>query len=257
MQRLRPNEVRCTSSYARPNGGTAVTMTQHKQPLPDIAIAFSSREGRQIFAEAMESGGMEGYFPLAQQFHTQSEPTYCGLGSLVMALNALDIDPERRWKGVWRWFADDMLDCCLPLATIREQGLNIDQLACLARCNWAKVTLVRTDATTLNTWRAALGAAAGGDAVMIASYDRAALGQTGSGHFSPIGGYHRARDLVLVLDVARFKYPPHWVPAKHLWEAMRAQDPTTGQPRGWVELRKDVRANTAGVNADCRVANVR
>jgi len=52
--------------------------------------------------------------------------------------------------------------------------------------------------------------------VLIASYDRASLGQTGNGHFSPIGGYHMERDLVLVLDVARFKYPPHWVSAERL-----------------------------------------
>jgi hypothetical protein len=32
------------------------------------------------------------------------------------------------------------------------------------------------------------------------SYTRKAFGQTGDGHFSPIGGYHSARDLVLILD---------------------------------------------------------
>ena len=74
-----------------------MTRTHYKRPLPDTAIAFASREGRQLFAEAMEGGGLERYFPLAEQFHTQSEPAYCGLGSLVMALNALDIDPERQW----------------------------------------------------------------------------------------------------------------------------------------------------------------
>jgi glutathione gamma-glutamylcysteinyltransferase len=237
-------------------GGLEVTKTHYKRPLPDTAIAFASREGRQIFAEAMEGGGLEGYFPLAEQFHTQSEPAYCGLGSLVMALNALAIDPERQWKGVWRWFADDMLDCCLPLAIVREQGLNIDQLACLARCNRAEVTLARAEATNLAAWRTALGAAAGGDSVVIASYDRAALGQTGRGHFSPIGGYHRARDLALVLDVARFKYPPHWIPAGRLWQAMQTSDAATGRSRGWMTLRKDLRANTPGFMADCGLAAV-
>jgi len=27
----------------------------------------------------------------------------------------------------------------------------------------------------------------------------------GDGHFSPIGAYHKEKDLVLILDVARFK----------------------------------------------------
>lgn len=35
------------------------------------------------------------------------------------------------------------------------------------------------------------------------SYTRKAFGQTGDGHFSPIGGYHSARDLVLILDTVR------------------------------------------------------
>ena len=41
--------------------------------------------------------------------------------------------------------------------------------------------------------------------VVVVSYSRKQLGQTGDGHYSPIGGYHRASDQVLILDVARFK----------------------------------------------------
>jgi glutathione gamma-glutamylcysteinyltransferase len=87
--------------------------TFYRRPLPDGAIAFSSPEGRRIFAEALATGGLDGYFPLAEQFHTQAEPTFCGLGSLVMALNALAIDPGRLWKGPWRWFGEELLDCWL------------------------------------------------------------------------------------------------------------------------------------------------
>lgn len=56
--------------------------------------------------------------------------------------------------------------------------------------------------------------------------------QTGTGHFSPIGGYHAGKDMALILDVARFKYPPHWVPLTLLWEAMDTVDEATGQHRG-------------------------
>ena len=59
------------------------------------------------------------------------------------------------------------------------------------------------------------------------------LDQTGDGHFSPIAGYHSERDLVLVLDVARFKYPPYWVPLSSLWAAMSHVDPHTGLTRGY------------------------
>lgn len=34
----------------------------------------------------------------------QDEPAYCGLASLAMTLNTLNIDPRRTWKGPWRWW---------------------------------------------------------------------------------------------------------------------------------------------------------
>jgi glutathione gamma-glutamylcysteinyltransferase len=225
--------------------------TLYRRPLPADAIAFSSTEGRQVFAEALVTGGLDGYFPLAEQFHTQSDPAFCGLGSLVVALNALGIDPGRLWKGPWRWFAEDLLDCCVPLAEVKERGLDLVELSCLARCNGAEVDLHHADADVIDAWHAAVTDAAKGETVLIASYDRAAMGQTGAGHFSPIGGYHAARDLVLVLDVARFKYPPHWVSAERLWSSMHATDPVTGKARGWMTLRRRSRGIALGFCVRC------
>jgi glutathione gamma-glutamylcysteinyltransferase len=218
--------------------------TLYRRPLPADAIAFSSAEGKRIFSEALAAGGLDGYFPLAEQFHTQSEPAYCGLGSLVVALNALAIDPGRLWKGPWRWFAEDLLDCCVPLEEVRARGLDLDEVACLARCNGAAADLKRADSADLAT-------ASRGEAVLVASFERAAMGQTGGGHFSPIGGYHAARDLALVLDVARFKYPPHWVSAERLWEAMRPIDAVTGKSRGWILLRPRQRGIALGFSLQC------
>jgi len=226
--------------------------TLYRRPLPPEAIAFSSPEGRRLFAEALASGGLDGYFPLAEQFHTQSEPAFCGLGSLVVALNALAIDPGRLWKGPWRWFAEDLLDCCVSLDEIRRRGLDLDELTCLARCNGAEVELHRADTGDLALWRSTLVAAARGDFVIIASYDRGAIDQTGTGHFSPIGGYHAAGDLALVLDVARFKYPPHWIAADRLWRAMQTLDPATGRARGWMALRRRDLGVALGFSLSCK-----
>lgn len=60
-----------------------------------------------------------------------------------------------------------------------------------------------------------------------------------------------ARDLALVLDVARFKYPPHWVAAERLWSAMQAVDPTTGQTRGWMALRRRAHGIALGFSLSC------
>jgi hypothetical protein len=47
----------------------------------------------------LSTGHMNCYFRLASQFRTQDEPAYCGLATLIMVLNALEIDPGRVWKG--------------------------------------------------------------------------------------------------------------------------------------------------------------
>lgn len=210
----------------------------YRRPLPDGLIAFSSPEGKQLFASALARGTMEGYFVLSEQFHTQAEPAYCGLGSLVVALNALGVDPGRLWKGPWRWFDESLLDCCVALDVVAARGVTLGELACLAECNGAHSALTRASEAGAADLRSSIAAAARAPhgPIVIASYDRAALDQTGTGHFSPIGGYHEEADLALLLDVARFKYPPHWVPIEKLFGAMLRPDEATGKSRGWVSL---------------------
>jgi hypothetical protein len=90
---------------------TSPMKTFHRRKLPDSLIALSSPKGRQLFKEALETNTMESYFPLSEQFITQSEPSYCSLSSLAMVLNALNHDPKRTWKGVWRWVTEETLQC--------------------------------------------------------------------------------------------------------------------------------------------------
>lgn len=71
---------------------------------------------------------------------------------------------------------------------------------------------------------------------MVVSYSRPSLGQTGSGHYSPIAAYHKASDRCLVLDVARYKYAPYWARVKDLYDSLKPIDPMTSQSRGWFML---------------------
>ncbi|KAJ0079561.1 hypothetical protein Patl1_22972 [Pistacia atlantica] len=185
--------------------------------------------------EAIQGGTMEGFYRLISFFQTQSEPAYCGLASLSMVLNALAIDPGRKWKGPWRWFDESMLDCCEPLKKVKEKGISFGKLICLAHCAGAKVEAFRTNQSTIDDFRKYLiRCSSSDDCHLISSYHRGIFKQTGTGHFSPIGGYHAGRDMALILDVARFKYPPHWVPLSLLWEAMDSIDIETGQCRGFM-----------------------
>jgi glutathione gamma-glutamylcysteinyltransferase len=212
----------------------------HRRPLPDDLVAFASPQGRVLLREALMAGDAEAFFPLVAHLHTQAEPAWCGIGTLVTVLNALEIDPGRVWKGPWRFFGEELLICCKSLELAAAEGLTLAEVACLAQCNGAQVQMVRAEPDGLAAFRAALLASLRAPAgpFVVVNYDRAALGQTGSGHFSPLAAWHQASDQVLILDVARFKYPPHWVPLSRLWTAMQGLDGATAQPRGYLLMER-------------------
>lgn len=120
-----------TSSPASP------TRTFYRRPLPESCIAFSSETGKRLFKEALfgssPSNYVEVYFPLAEQFTTQAEPAYCGLSTLAMVFNALKIDPNRLWKGPWRWYTEEHFDCCTPLSVAKKSGIDFSEFICLAK----------------------------------------------------------------------------------------------------------------------------
>jgi len=222
----------------------STTSTFHRRPLPPDLVSFTSEPGRRLLAEALAAGDAAAFFPLVAHLHTQSEPAWCGLGTLVTVLNALEIDPGRVWKGPWRFFGEELLVCCKALELAASEGLTLAEVGCLAACNGASVTVVHADPERHDDFRALLRASVRAPAgpFVVSNYNRTALGQSGTGHFSPLAAWHAASDQVLVLDVARFKYPPHWVPVERLWAAMQSEDATTNRPRGWLVLD---RAETA------------
>jgi len=227
------------------------------RPLPPSCVDWQSPKGRLLFAQALAAGTMECYFPLAAQFVTQGEPAYCGPATLAQVLNALNIDPGRVWKGPWRWYVDSMLDSCVSPKVMQTEGISLSSFVCLARCNGTAATFLRPPplpnafadssffesepvTSSLSKFRDALRISARSQSgpFVVAAYAREALGQTGIGHYSPIGGYHEELDMVLLLDVARFKYPPYWVSVKDLHKAMMSIDSATGLPRGYVTINR-------------------
>ena len=59
---------------------------------------------------------------------------------------------------------------------------------------------------------------------VLINYDRKGIGQTGGGHFSPLGAYNVETDSFLIVDVAKYKFPPVWVTAQALYNAMATVD---------------------------------
>jgi hypothetical protein len=61
---------------------------------------------------------------------------------------------------------------------------------------------------------------------VVLNYDRGGIGQgpIGHGHWSPIGAYSQEIDSFLIMDVAKYKYPPVWVPTNTLFGGVGTLD---------------------------------
>jgi len=135
----------------------------------------------------------------------------------------------------------------------KQTGITLPIFQCLAQCQGVRAELHLASQSTEEEFRTAVKEAclegnqhemACNDSTchecsqkfLIASYHRGTLKQSGSGHFSPIAAYEPITDQVLILDVARFKYGPHWTPLSLLFEAMKPCDPDTNQSRGYLLL---------------------
>lgn len=93
---------------------------------------------------------------------------------------------------------------------------------------------------------------------MCISFSRSALGQTGDGHFSPVGGYNKVKNQVLIMDVARFKYPTYWVSADLLWDSLLPIDKSTQMSRGYALLKRSSTSTQhaySQLNVDCETWN--
>ena len=70
---------------------------------------------------------------------------------------------------------------------------------------------------------------------MIVNYLRKALGEERGGHISPLAAYDGKADRFLILDVARYKYPPVWVKTSDMFAAMNTEDAQNdNKTRGFV-----------------------
>jgi len=283
---LRINEEANTNIIAIP---TPVSQVQpkysfHRRILPVSLTQFSSPEGREIFRVSLSSRNAEAYFPLAEQFLSQSDPAFCGITSLVMVLNAMGVDPNVRWKGGWRWYgSEDMIfaSCCVDEEKVKREGISMEEFRSLGRCQGLSIELKRAYPLEDDYFEAGTGMEIVADdgpedqfytvddfradivtmvqnppmfevdednpqsmgGFMVVSFDRSSLGQTGEGHFSPIAAYHEETDQCLVLDVARFKYAPYWVPVADLYRATKPKDKVTDKSRGWFKIYADVHAH--------------
>ena len=221
--------------------------------LPDKLIDLRSDQGEALL---LETRPLEAYFPITVAFETQKNQAYCGVASIVIALNAMQAPapttPEYQPYTVFTQdnVLSDATDTILPRAVLARQGMTLDQLGDLLGLHPVTVEVHHAAPGGLEAFRKTAGDyLAAKDHVVIVNYLRAALGQRRGGHISPLAAYDAKADRFLILDVARYKYPPVWVTASDLFDAMNTTDSDNdNRTRGYVLLAKDKATPTAPPN---------
>jgi len=211
-------------------------------PLPANLVDFNSPEGEH---DLIEAGVNADYFPLASQFVTQKTQAYCGIASLTMVLNAIGAEaPSPPEYEPYKFFTQDNVlnaetDAILPREVLARQGTTLDQLAALVAYHGVASEAHHAGDETLDAFRAnARAALSAHDTYVIVNYQRKALGELPGGHISPLAAYDEKQDRFLILDVARYKYPPVWVTSADLYAAMNTPDSVSGKTRGYVLVSK-------------------
>lgn len=212
-------------------------------PLPAHLISLDSPQGRALL---IESSAREAYGPLSLHFVTQKDPSYCGVASIVMVLNALGrlAPPATDIEGLTAYTQDNLFststEAILAHDVLAKQGMTLDQLGRLFESLGVHAEVHHANASSIAQFRAQAAAAVAkpGEHVVV-NYLRAAIGQQSGGHISPLAAYDAPTDRFLVMDVSRYKYPPVWVSTAELFGAMNTVDAgNEGQRRGFVLVRE-------------------
>lgn len=216
-----------------------VTANNHF-PLPKGLYALSSSEGQSRFLQSQHKAS---YWPLSAQLVTEAYGTYCGIASAVMVLNALKVPPpeDPAHPGFFEWTQRNIFTRSvrkhLPIKQINRVGMSLSQEAQLLAQFPLEAHFYYANSQKLITFRQqAIRAIDDPNSAIIAHYSRRILHQAGIGHFSPLAAYDQATDSFLIMDVARYKYPPTWVPCKQLFRAMRIH----GRYRGYLIITRHI-----------------
>lgn len=210
--------------------------------LPDTSVGLDTPAGQQIWQSSQEKAD---YWPLIIHYETQQGPAECGPASSVMVLNSLAIQaPENTIHPPFHQFTQTnffsaAVEKVLPRETLLRQGATLDQLGGMLAAWNLKVDIHHAADSNLDDFRRqARAALASGKQYVIINFHRDPLDQKGGAHFSPLAAYDAASDRFLMLDVARFRYPPFWITAESLFRAMNTTDSVSQKSRGYLLISK-------------------
>ncbi len=220
---------------------------------PDNLVDLRSPQGE---AFLLKSHALAAYFPISVAFETQKNQAYCGVASMVMALNALGVpapaSPEFQPYAVFTQdnVLSDKTDAILPRDVLAHHGMTLDQLGQVLSLYPVAVEAHHAAPGGVDDFRKqASEALASGHQFVLVNFLRKVLGEERGGHWSPLAAYDEKADRFLLLDVARYKYPPVWVKTSDLFDAMNTTDSDNdNKTRGYVLVSGQATANASTVH---------
>jgi hypothetical protein len=197
-------------------------------PLPQNLINLNSNQGAALLHD---SEALQSYWPLSIQFVTQKNQAFCGVASIVMILNALGVPaPTTPEFDPYKTFTQDNVftpatEKVLPQETLRKMGMTLDQIGGFLATYGVTAKVHHASDSSLQEFRkSAIEYLGSPNHHVIVNYLRKSIGQEKGGHISPLAAYDADTDRFLLLDVARYKYPPVWISASELFNAMNTID---------------------------------
>ena len=184
------------------------------------------------------------YFALASYVDTQERLTFCGISSISAALNSLPTmaRPITATLAPYPYFTEDSIftELTTKIKTREEvlkSGLTLEQIGLYVNSLGANSSVHFGSELSVTDLRALVKSSLSNrNQRILVNFERKSLNQAGSGHFSPIGAYDSDSDSILILDVAKYKYPPFWVTTSDLQASLNTIDSDSGKTRGIVQI---------------------
>lgn len=185
------------------------------------------------------------YWELITTFAVQNTQSYCSVASAITVLNAMPIDkPVDPTYSPYAYFTQQNFFTAgvtkiISAETVLHIGMTREQMAETLSAQGVKAISIAGDTLSDEDLRTLLQKDLGDDGqYVLANYLRAILGQVGGGHWSVLAAFDAQSDRVLILDVAKYKYPPVWVGISTLRQAIATLDTTSNKSRGLVIVSK-------------------
>lgn len=208
----------------------------------ELYISWDSPEG---ISRLQSSGAKANFWKLARFYESQIRSTYCSIASSVIVLNTLSVEaPKSMFLGKYRMFTQEeffseTVCAVIDQSEVLERGISLEELEAVLKVFPLEVWKYEAQNLSYEEIRYLLvSALKNSNQCVLALYQRRELNQEGGGHWSPIAAYDAESDSFLIMDVAKFKYPPVWVNASELINAMQTTN-IYDQSRGFIIVQKN------------------